>query len=78
MRIAEAGFGVSFFSALASDWALKLGHVAAVPVTGLALRRTIYMARRSLETPNRPQEAFWNFVHDLHNVNPLNLAGQQT
>jgi DNA-binding transcriptional LysR family regulator len=78
VRTVEAGFGVSFVSTLAADWALKLGHVVAVPVTGLALRRTIYMVRRSLETPNRPQEVFWNFVHDPHNADLLNLAGQQT
>lgn len=71
----EEGFGVSFVSTLAADWAIKLGKVVAVPVAGLELRRTIYMARRILDTPNRPQEAFWNFVHDPSNRDLLRLAG---
>ena len=78
MRTVEAGFGVSFVSTLAADWALKLGHVVAVPVTGLELQRTIYMVRRTLELPNRPQEVFWSFVHDPSNADLLNLAGQQS
>ena len=71
----EEGFGVSFVSTLAADWALKLERVVAVPVEGLELRRTIYMARRILVTPNRPQEAFWNFVHDPSNRDLLRMAG---
>jgi DNA-binding transcriptional LysR family regulator len=77
VRTVEAGFGVSFVSSLAADWALKLGQVSAVPVAGLELRRTIYMVRRSLEAPNRPQEVFWGFVHDPSNADLLRLAGQQ-
>jgi len=71
----EEGFGVSFVSTLAADWALKLGTVVAVPVDGMKLQRTIYMARRILKTPNRPQDAFWNFVHDPSNSDLLQLAG---
>ncbi len=77
VRTVEAGFSVSFVSTLAADWALKLGYVVAVPVAGLELRRTVYMVRRSLETPNRPQEVFWSFVHDPSNADLLSLAGQQ-
>jgi DNA-binding transcriptional LysR family regulator len=77
VRTVEAGFGISFVSTLAADWALKLGQVRAIPVAGLDLRRTIYMVRRSLETPNRPQEVFWSFVHDPSNADLLRLAGQQ-
>lgn len=77
VRTVEAGFGVSFVSTLAAEWALKLRHVVAVPVAGLELRRTIYMVRRTLETPNRPQEVFWSFVHAPSNADLLNLAGQQ-
>jgi hypothetical protein len=46
-------------------------------VTGLELRRTVYMVRRTLETPNRPQEVFWSFVHDPANADLLRLAGKQ-
>jgi DNA-binding transcriptional LysR family regulator len=77
VRTVEAGFGVSFVSTLAADWALKLGRVVAVPVTGLSLKRKVYMIRRLLVTPNRPQEAFWNFVHDPTNTDLLRLPRQQ-
>jgi DNA-binding transcriptional LysR family regulator len=76
-RTVEAGYGVSFISTLAADWALNLGRVAAVPVVGFDLQRTIFMMRRELEKPNRAQEAFWNFVHDPSNRDLLRLAGQQ-
>jgi DNA-binding transcriptional LysR family regulator len=76
-RTVEAGYGVSFISTLAADWALNLGRVAAVPVVGFDLQRTIFMVRRELEKPNRAQEAFWNFVHDPSNRDLLRLAGQQ-
>ena len=77
VRTVEAGFGVSFVSTLAADWSLRLGKVVAVPVSGLELRRTVYMVRRALETPNRPQEVFWSFVHDPANADLLRLAGRQ-
>jgi len=77
VRTVEAGYGVSFVSTLAADWAIKLGRVVAVPVAGLVLRRTVYMVRRSLETPNRPQEVFWSFIHDPSNTDLLNMAGPQ-
>jgi len=77
VRTVEAGYGVSFVSTLAADWAIKLGRVVAVPVAGLVLRRTVYMVRRSLETPNRPQEVFWSFIHDPSNADLLNMAGPQ-
>ena len=76
-RTVEAGFGVSFISTLAADWALKLGRIVSVPVADFELQRTIYMVRRALDTPNRAQEAFWNFVHDPSNADLLRLAGQQ-
>ena len=77
-RTVESGYGVSFISTLAADWALKLGRVAVVPVAEFELQRTIYMVRRTLNTPNRAQEAFWNFVHDPSNADLLMLAGRQT
>ena len=78
VRTVEAGFGVSFVSTSAANWALNLGHIAAVPVVGLDLQRTIYMVRRTLDTPNRPQDVFWNYVHDPSNADLLRLAGQQS
>jgi DNA-binding transcriptional LysR family regulator len=76
VRTVEAGFGISFISSLAADYALQLGRVVSVPVADFDLQRTTYMARRELESPNRAQEAFWNFVHDPSNADLLRLAGQ--
>jgi DNA-binding transcriptional LysR family regulator len=69
-----AGFGVSFVSTLATACPLGRRQVVEVPVAGLELRRTVYMIRRSLEVPNRPQEVFWSFIHDPSNVDLLRLA----
>lgn len=77
VRTVQAGFGISFVSTLAAEWAVKLGHVATVPVVDLGLQRTVYMMRRTLDKPNRPQEVFWSFVHDPSNADLLNLAAQQ-
>jgi LysR family transcriptional regulator, low CO2-responsive transcriptional regulator len=75
VRTVEAGFGISFVSTLAADWALRLGQVAAVPVAGLALQRRVYMVRRTMDEPNRPQEVFWGFVHHPSNADLRGLAG---
>lgn len=69
-----AGYGVSFVSRLAADYPLERGHVAAVPVRGLELRRTIHMVRMAMETPTRPMEVFWRFVHDPANADLLRMA----
>lgn len=74
VKTVEAGFGVSFVSTLAASWALAQGSVVAVPVVGMNLKRTLYMIRRSLDTPYRPQLAFWGFIHDAANADLLSLA----
>lgn len=74
VKTVEAGHGVSFVSTLAASWAVVQGSVTIVPVAGLELKRTIYMVRRSLDTPYRSQEAFWGFVHDPANVDLLEMA----
>jgi len=76
-RTVQAGFGVSFISTLAADWALSSRGVVSVPVSDFEMKRTIYMIRRELNAPNRAQEAFWNFVHDPSNADLLRLAGRQ-
>ncbi len=73
VRTVAAGFGVSFASTLATACPIERGYVVEVPVAGLELRRTIYMVRRSLDVPNRPQEVFWSFVHDPANADLLRL-----
>jgi len=74
VKTVAAGFGVSFVSTLATTYPLEQGYVVEVPVVGLELQRTIYMVRRSLEVPNRPQEVFWSFIHDPANADLLHLA----
>jgi DNA-binding transcriptional LysR family regulator len=76
VRTVEAGYGISFVSSLAADWALEVGRVISVPISGLSLNRKVYMSRRSLGTPYRPQEVFWSFVHDPSNEDLLKLARQ--
>jgi DNA-binding transcriptional LysR family regulator len=75
VRTVAAGFGVSFVSTLATACPLERGYVVEVPVAGLELMRKVYMVRRSLDEPNRPQEVFWSFVHDPANADLLHLAG---
>ena len=70
----QAGYAVSFVSSLAVTWAEATGRVSIVPVDGLQLRRKVYMVRPVLDTPHRPQEVFWGFVHDPANADLLRLA----
>ncbi len=76
VKTVEAGFGVAFVSTLAATWAVSQGRVVFVPITGFELRRTVYMIRRSLDLPNRPQDAFWGFVHHPSNADLLGMPGQ--
>lgn len=69
-----AGFGVGFVSRLASENAIRLGLVAAVPVEGLTLTRKIFMVRRELEETQHAQEVFWGFIHHPDNADLLRLA----
>jgi DNA-binding transcriptional LysR family regulator len=69
-----AGYGVSFVSNLATACAVEQGLVVKVPVNGLKLKRGIYMVRRILDAPHRPQEAFWGFIHDPGNLDLIKLA----
>ncbi|MCA9934535.1 MAG: LysR family transcriptional regulator [Ardenticatenaceae bacterium] len=74
VKTVQAGFAISFVSTLAATWAVSQKQVVAVPVAGLKLQRKVYMVRRSLDTPNRPQEAFWSFIHHPSNSDLLRLA----
>lgn len=73
VKTVQAGHGVSFVSSLAAAWSEAAGGVKAVPVVGLDLKRKIYMIRPVLDTPHRPQEVFWGFVHDPANGDLLCL-----
>jgi DNA-binding transcriptional LysR family regulator len=74
IKTIEAGFGVSFVSRLAAEWALDRGTVVEVPVAGFDLHRTVYMAQRTIHEANRAVEAFWGFVHDPANADLLHMA----
>jgi DNA-binding transcriptional LysR family regulator len=73
VRTVAAGYGVGFVSELAADYALERGNIVDVPVQGLNLQRTIYMARKRLSGAYRPRDAFWSFVHDAENADLLQL-----
>jgi DNA-binding transcriptional LysR family regulator len=74
IKTIEAGFGVSFVSRTAAEWALDRGSVVEVKVAGFDLHRTVYMAQRSIHEANRAVEAFWGFVHDPANADLLHIA----
>ena len=74
VRTVEAGFGVSFVSRLAANWALTQKSVVEIPVAGFDLRRTVYMVRQAHQAANRAVEVFWRFIHDPTNIDLLNLA----
>ncbi len=76
VKAVEAGFGVSFVSRLAAEWAMRLGTVVEIPVAGFDLRRTIYLVRPEIHEPSRAIDAYWGFVHDPVNADLLRSAEQ--
>jgi DNA-binding transcriptional LysR family regulator len=74
VRTVAAGYGISFVSTLATSFPLELGQVAKVKISGLNLSRVIFMIRKRLETPHRPQEVFWSFIRSPDNADLLKLA----
>lgn len=74
VKTVEAGFGVSFVSRLAADWALRCGSVAEVQVRDIKLRRRLYMVRKHFHVPDRVVESFWGFIHDKSNTDLIKLA----
>lgn len=76
IRTVAAGYGISFVSKLASAPQIEKGNVVAVPIEGINLVRTIYMVRKRMDASNRPQDAFWSFVHDTSNKDIIEMAGR--
>lgn len=74
VKTVEAGFGVSFVSNLAANWALDCHRVIKVPIAGVDLHRKVYMVRKHIQVPNRVVETFWGFVHHPNNTDILRLA----
>lgn len=75
VRTVADGYGVAFVSELAAAYPLEHGNVVAIPVDGLRLHRTIYMARKRIGDAYRPRDAFWSFVHASENADLLRLPG---
>jgi len=76
VRTVAAGYGISFVSKLAAACALERGNVVTIPVEGVNLVRTIYMARKRLKESSRPADAFWGFIHDPTNQDLIELASR--
>lgn len=74
VKTIEAGFGISFVSHLAANWALQLGTVVEIPLTGFDLYRKIYMIRHQRHANQRTVNAFWGFIHHPENNDLLRLA----
>jgi len=73
VRTVADGYGVAFVSELAASCPLEHGKIIAIPVEGLTLQRTIYMARKRIGDAYRPRDAFWSFVHAPENADLLRL-----
>jgi DNA-binding transcriptional LysR family regulator len=67
MAVGE-GIGVAFVSRLAALRDLELGKVVEVEVSGMSLRRNLYMVRNRRLPATRAQVEFWNFVSATHPV----------
>ncbi len=76
VQTVAAGYGISFVSKLATACPIKRGSVVNIPVEGLHLVRNIYMIRKRLKGSNRPQEAFWSFIHDPSNLDLIQSASR--
>ena len=61
MAVGE-GIGVAFVSRLAALRDLELGNVVEVAVSGMSLRRNLYLVRNRRLPATRAQMEFWNFV----------------
>jgi DNA-binding transcriptional LysR family regulator len=78
VRTVAAGYGIAFVSKLATACPLERGNVVDIQVEGLDLKRTIYMARKAGDSPHRPRDAFWSFIHDPENADLIHLPEQQS
>jgi len=76
VRTVADGYGVAFVSELAAAYPLERGNLVAIPIQGLTLQRTIYMARKRIGDSYRPRDAFWSFIHAPENEDLLRLPEQ--
>jgi DNA-binding transcriptional LysR family regulator len=62
----EHGMGVAFVSEMVAARGLALGRIKRVEIEGLALQRTVYMARNIKRPFTRAQELFWEFAQSQY------------
>jgi DNA-binding transcriptional LysR family regulator len=60
----ERGMGIAFVSEMIAARGLSLGLIKKVELDGLALQRTVYMARRTNYPFTRAQIKFWTFAKE--------------
>lgn len=71
----SSGYGIAFVSKLASASPLERGNIVEIEVEGMNMNRKIYMVRKT-NSPHRPRDVFWNFIHDPDNADLLLLPKQ--
>lgn len=60
----EAGIGAAFIPRVVAERGLQLGCIREVPIRGMPLQRTIYLARNEHRSPTPPEQAFWDFAFE--------------
>lgn len=58
----QEGIGAAFVSTMVAIEAVQAGNLTVVPVEGLELTKTLYMARHTGRPATRAQSAFWDFA----------------
>lgn len=63
----EAGLGAAFIPRVVGARGLQLGCIREVPIHGMPLQRTIFLARNQRRSSTPPEQAFWDFAFDREN-----------
>jgi DNA-binding transcriptional LysR family regulator len=63
----EEGMGVSFLSEMVTAAAVRAGRLAVIPVEGLELTQTLFLAHHTGRPATRAQSAFWDFCFATEN-----------
>ena len=63
----EEGMGVAFLSEMVTKSAVKAGQLCVIPVEGLDLHQTLYLAHHTGRPATRAQTAFWEFCFAAEN-----------
>ncbi len=70
----QRGIGVAFVPEVLAVDALESGSIVSVPVSGLSMSQTLYMARHTRRPPSSAQQAFWEIAFELDA--PESLPGE--